>query len=50
MGIFSNKWVVAAICIIGGFLILPFLSLPEIVTWIVGILLIVYGVLVVISK
>ncbi|MDD3677663.1 MAG: hypothetical protein WCX07_01395 [Dehalococcoidales bacterium] len=50
MGIFSNKMVVAIVCIIAGFLILPFLPLPEIISWIIGIFLIVYGVLVLLGK
>ena len=50
MGIFSNKMVFTIVCIIAGFLILPFLSLPEIISWIIGIFLIVYGVLVLLGK
>jgi hypothetical protein len=50
MSIFSNKWVVAIVCIVAGFLILPFLSLPTIVAWIIGIFLIVYGILVILGK
>ncbi|NLT28594.1 MAG: DUF3096 domain-containing protein [Dehalococcoidales bacterium] len=42
--------VVAIVCIIAGFLILPFLPLPEIISWIIGIFLIVYGVLVLLGK
>jgi uncharacterized membrane protein HdeD (DUF308 family) len=50
MEIFSNKVVVAIVCIIAGLLILPFLSIPEILAWIVGIFLIVYGILVLLGK
>ncbi|MDD5605433.1 MAG: hypothetical protein WC231_05165 [Dehalococcoidales bacterium] len=50
MGIFSNKLVVAIVCIVAGFLILPFLSLPTIISWIIGIFLIVYGILVLMGK
>ena len=50
MGIFSNKMVVGIVCIVAGFLILPFLSLPTIVVWIIGIFLIVYGILVLLGK
>jgi len=50
MAIFSNKIVVAIICIIVGILILPFIGLPSILAWIIGIVLIVYGVLVLIGK
>lgn len=46
MSIFSNKLVVGIVCIVAGLLILPFLSLPTIVAWIIGIFLIVYGVVV----
>ncbi|HAS04695.1 MAG TPA: DUF3096 domain-containing protein [Dehalococcoidia bacterium] len=42
--------VVAIVCIVAGFLILPFLSLPSIISWIIGIFLIVYGVLVLLGK
>ncbi len=50
MSIFSNKLVVGIVCIVAGFLILPFLSLPTIVAWIIGIFLVVYGVLVLMGK
>lgn len=50
MGIFSNKLIVGIVCIIAGFLILPFLSLPSVVSWIIGIFLIVYGVLALMGK
>ena len=50
MGIFSNKLLVSIVCIVAGFLILPFLSLPSVVGWIIGIFLIVYGVLVLLGK
>ncbi|MDD4794266.1 MAG: hypothetical protein WC075_06040 [Dehalococcoidales bacterium] len=50
MSIFSNKLVIGIICILAGFLILPFLSLPTIVVWIIGIFLIVYGILVLMGK
>ena len=50
MGIFSNKLVIGIICILAGLLILPFLSLPTIVAWIIGIFLVVYGILVLLGK
>ena len=50
MSIFSNKLVVGIVCILAGFLILPFLSLPTIVVVIIGIFLIVYGILVLMGK
>lgn len=50
MGILANKLVTAVICIIVGVLILPFIGLPSILAWIIGIVLIVYGVLVLMGK
>jgi len=50
MGIFANKFLVAIICIVVGILILPFIGLPSILAWIIGIVLIVYGVLVLLGK
>jgi len=50
MGIFSNKLVVGIVCIVAGFLILPFLSLPSIIAWIIGIFLIIYGILALLGK
>ena len=50
MNIFSNKLVVGIVSIVAGLLILPFLSLPSIVAWIIGIFLIIYGILVLMGK
>jgi len=50
MSIFSNKLLVGIVCIVAGFLILPFLSLPSIIGWIIGIFLIIYGVLALLGK
>jgi uncharacterized membrane protein HdeD (DUF308 family) len=50
MAIFSNKLVIGIVCIVAGFLILPFLSLPSVIGWIIGIFLIIYGILVLLGK
>ncbi len=50
MEIFSNKLVVGIVSIVAGLLILPILSLPSIVAWVVGIFLVVYGILLLIGK
>jgi hypothetical protein len=48
MSIFSNKFVVAVICIIVGILVI--IGMPDILRWIIGIVLIVYGILVLMGK
>jgi len=50
MGFLANKVVVAIICIVLGILVLPPVGMPEILRWIIGIVLIVYGVLVLLGK
>jgi len=47
MNILSNKMLSAAIFIIAGILVL---AIPDIIRWVVGIVLIVYGVLMLIGK
>ncbi len=48
MSIFSNRVLVAIICILAGILIIT--GLPAIVQWIIGIVLIVYGILVLVGR
>ncbi len=50
MQILANKLLVGIICIIVGVLILPLFGLPAFLSWIIGIVLIVYGVLIVLGK
>jgi len=47
MNILSNKFLSAAIFIIAGILVL---AIPDIIQWVIGIVLIVYGVLMLIGK
>jgi len=47
MNILSNKMAIAIIAIIAGILVL---AVPDIIRWVIGILLIVYGVLMLIGK
>jgi hypothetical protein len=50
MGFLRNKMVVAIICIVLGILVLPPIGMPAILLWIIGIVLIVYGILVLLGK
>ena len=47
MNILSNKMVIAIIAIIAGILVL---AMPDIIRWVIGILLIIYGVLMLLGK
>ena len=47
MNILSNKMLSAIIFIIAGILVL---AIPDIIQWVIGIVLIVYGVLMLIGK
>ena len=47
MSILSNKMITAAIFIIAGILVL---AIPNIIRWVIGIVLIVYGALMLIGK
>ena len=47
MNILSNKMVIAIIAIIAGILVL---AVPDIIRWVIGILLIIYGVLMLLGK